>query len=120
MKSNLSSIAVSSGFRSFAGRSVSILSLALLCSLGLLSASAGTLTWTGAISSDWNNRTNWNPQQVPTSSDTAVVNSGNVTLAANSQFSVLNLNGGYLYGPVLVATGSGSSGWSTKARVPCR
>jgi hypothetical protein len=62
------------------------------------------IIWTGAVSSDWNNRTNWNPQQVPTSTDTAVINSGNVTFATNGTFYALTFNGGNLSGPVVVGT----------------
>ena len=62
------------------------------------------IVWTGAISTDWNNRTNWNPQQVPGSSDTAVINSGAVLVATNSQFYALTVNGGSLYGPIVVPT----------------
>ena len=58
------------------------------------------ITWTGAISSDWNNAANWSPPQVPTSTDTAVINSGTVQVASNAQFYVLQLNGGSLSGPV--------------------
>jgi len=54
------------------------------------------------VSSDWNNATNWNPQVVPTSTDTAVINSGTVVLTTNSQFFALNFNGGTLSGTVLV------------------
>ncbi len=64
------------------------------------------IVWTGAVSSDWNNRTNWSPQQVPTSVDTALINSGNVTFAPNSQFYALTFTGGTLSGPVVVASNS--------------
>src|SRR5262245_19707072 len=60
------------------------------------SSSAATLTWTGAVSSDWNNATNWSPQQVPTGADTAVINSGPVVAATNPLFSTLTFNGGTL------------------------
>ncbi|HEX5222972.1 MAG TPA: immunoglobulin domain-containing protein, partial [Verrucomicrobiae bacterium] len=89
--------------RSFVvGRSVSILVTVFLSSLAIRSSSAATIAWTGAVSTDWNNVTNWTPQQVPTSLDTAVINSGTVVVAANAQFSALTLNGGTLSGPVLV------------------
>ncbi len=78
------------------------LALLLLWGLGLTCASAATITWTGAVSSDWNNRTNWNPQQVPTSADTAVINSGTVTVAAAPPFSALTFNSGTLTGPIVV------------------
>jgi hypothetical protein len=79
---------------------------------GSITSQVATLTvsapivWTGLVSSDWNNPTNWTPQQVPTSSDVAVINSGTVTVATNAQFLALNLNDGSLTGPVVVGTGS--------------
>ena len=106
MKPNLTTIGAFYGTQSLALQGVSLLSLLLLCGVGLTSARAATLTWTGAVSSDWNNRTNWSPQQVPTSADTAVINSGTVTSAPGAQFSALNFNGGNLSGPVLVAANS--------------
>lgn len=75
------------------------------------------IVWTGAISSDWNNRTNWNPQQVPTSTDTAIVNSGNVVLAPNSQFFALTFTGGTISGPVFVATNA-IMNWSSGRLAP--
>src|SRR5262245_5837476 len=82
------------------GRNVFV--MLFLCGLVVGSSSAATITWTGAVSSDWNNATNWSPQQVPTSTDTAVVNSGTVVVATNAQFLALTFNGGTLSGPVLV------------------
>jgi hypothetical protein len=64
------------------------------------------IVWTGAVSSDWHNRTNWNPQQVPTSSDTALINAGSVVLDTNSQFLALTFNGGSLLGAINVASNS--------------
>ena len=60
------------------------------------------IVWNGSISTDWHNATNWIPQQVPTSTDTAVINSGIVQLTTNAQFLALTFNGGTLSGPVLV------------------
>src|SRR5262249_43828030 len=58
------------------------------------------ITWTGLASSDWFNTNNWTPKQVPTSTDTAVVNSGTVQVTTNSQFFALIFNGGTLTGPL--------------------
>ena len=104
MKPSQTSITAFFGIGRFARRSVSILSLLFLCGLVFSGASAATITWTGAVSSDWNNRTNWSPQQVPTSIDTAVINSGSVISAPNAQFYSLTFNGGYIYGPVVVGS----------------
>src|SRR3954465_10243689 len=68
------------------------------------SAQATTITWTGAVSTVWTNSANWSPAQVPTNTDTVIINSGSVTFATNSVFSVLNFNGGNLFGPILVAS----------------
>src|SRR5262245_57102301 len=88
--------------RFLAGRTLPIFLILFLCGLTISSSSAATLTWTGAVSTDWNNATNWSPQQVPTGADTAVINSGTVVSVASAQFSVLTFNGGTLGGPVLV------------------
>ena len=88
--------------------------LATSC-VGLLLAAANSLaitnTWTGAVSSDWLNATNWSPQQVPTASDHVIINSGIVTVPANANFSILDLNGGALYGSWSVA-GSRVVNWT--------
>src|ERR1019366_8395894 len=68
--------------------------------------SAATLTWTGAVSSDWQNPTNWSPALVPTAADTVNLNSGTVTATAGSQFGTLNLNGGTLAGSLSALGGS--------------
>ena len=36
------------------------------------------IVWTGSILSDWHNAMNWNPQQEPTSTNTAAINTGTV------------------------------------------
>jgi hypothetical protein len=38
--------------------------------------SPGALTWTGAVSSDWNNTGNWSPARVPTSADDVIIPAG--------------------------------------------
>jgi hypothetical protein len=59
---------------------------AFSCVLGLLwlstlpAAAQTTRTWTGSVSSDWSNGTNWFPSGVPGSGDTALITSGSVIL----------------------------------------
>src|SRR5439155_392853 len=66
---------------------------------------ATAITWTGAAgTSDWFNRTNWNPMAVPTAADAVVLNSGIVTVPANASFAVFNLNGGALNGTITLAS----------------
>ena len=61
------------------------------------------ITWNGAVSSDWLNKTNWTPQQVPTAADVVNLNSGSITLSTNSKFAILNLNGtARVYGAMVV------------------
>ena len=76
----------------------------LLLILAAGRSAAATITWTGAASVDWTNSANWSPPQVPTNSDTVVINSGNITFASNSVFGTLNFNGGIISGPVVLAT----------------
>ncbi len=63
-----------------------------------------TLTWNGSTSTDWNNATNWLPQQVPTTNDTVVFNSGSLTAPTNGAFATMNWSGGNLYGALTVAS----------------
>jgi hypothetical protein len=70
---------------------------------------ANTITWTGAVSSDWNNPTNWSPQTVPTASDRVVINAGGVNLTSDAAFAVMNLNGAQLTGAF---TNTGTMTWS--------
>src|SRR5512133_377810 len=83
-----------------------------ICLSAVCNVPAATITWTGAVSSYWTNSANWNPAQVPTSGDTVIINSGSITFATNSAFSVLNFNGGNIFGPVLVATNA-TFNWSS-------
>ena len=69
---------------------------------------ANTITWTGAVSSDWNNPTNWSPQTVPTASDRVVVNSGNLN-AWQASFAVMDFNGASLGGAL---TNTGTLNWT--------
>src|ERR1051326_6776673 len=81
-------------------------------------ALSADLTWTGAVSSDWNNPANWNPQQVPATSDHVILNSGSVTVPSDAAFAVLDWTGGQVYGTLTVASngvlnvsGLGQSQW---------
>jgi len=68
-------------------------------------ASAQTnISWTGLISDDWNNSTNWTPQQIPTASDTVIISSGDVTIPADGVFAVMDWNGGVISGVLTVAS----------------
>ena len=64
------------------------------------------ITWNGSVSTDWHNPTNWTPQQVPTTTDIAIINSGTVVADTNAQFFALHLNGGSLSGSVVVRSNS--------------
>jgi subtilisin-like proprotein convertase family protein len=88
-------------------RSLQLLSLALLgASLWLAnSLQAATLTWTGAVNSDWQTAGNWSPAQVPTASDTVNINSGTVTVTTTALFATNNFSGGTLSGTLTVANG---------------
>lgn len=72
--------------------------------IGCLQAGT-TNTWTGAISSDWFIAGNWTPPAVPAGDDTAVINSGNVSLAADTGVAGLTLNGGTLTGAGVLTVG---------------
>jgi hypothetical protein len=73
---------------------------------------ANTITWTGAVSSDWDNPANWNPATVPAAGDIVVLNSGNVTVPPSAAFAVLNLNGGILSGtPNVIGTMNWAGGY---------
>src|SRR5690349_18718846 len=67
-------------------------------------AEAQDLTWTGSISSDWNNPTNWTPPQVPTATDHVIINSGSVTMPANGFFGAMDWSGGTINGFLTVAS----------------
>ena len=62
--------------------------LALLATAA--SASAATLTFTGAVDHNWNTAGNWSggaAGQVPTSSDDVVINSGSAQVTGSDVFS---------------------------------
>ncbi len=78
----------------------------LLVGLALASSDvhSATLTWNGSTSTDWNNATNWLPQQVPTTNDTVVFSSGSLTAPTNGAFATMNWSGGNLFGALTVAS----------------
>jgi hypothetical protein len=69
------------------------------------------LTWTGVISSDWNNPGNWTTQQVPTASDYVIINSGSVTIPADGAFAIMDWSGGTISGALNVAS-NGVVNWT--------
>src|ERR1019366_1218683 len=77
---------------------------ALVLALGSNTVRSADLTWTGSISSDWNNPTNWTPQQVPTASDHIIINSGSVTIPADGAFETMDWTGGSIGGSLTVAS----------------
>src|SRR5438477_5721844 len=78
--------------------------LALLGASALaLPMSASTITWTCAVSSDWDSPDNWDPAQVPAASDHVFINSGSLTVPANASFSVMDWTGGTISGSLKVA-----------------
>ncbi len=87
-----------------------VLNLFAASLVGLALASSqvhsATLTWNGSTSTDWNNATNWLPQQVPTAIDTVVFSSGNLTAPTDGAFVAMNWTGGNLYGALTVASGA--------------
>src|ERR1017187_3265366 len=64
------------------------------------------LTWNGSTSTDWNNATNWLPQQVPTSADHVIFNSGTLTAPTNGAFAIMDWKGGSVSGALTVASGA--------------
>ncbi len=58
-------------------------------------AAAEHYTWKVSFG-DWSNPLNWTPAGVPTAGDTAVINSGNVTLSAPAEVLRLELHNGSL------------------------
>ena len=71
-------------------------------------AHADTIQW-NVPSGDVNTSANWTPQQVPGSSDTAVVDSGTATIPANIQVNALNI-GHTAVGDVTQTAGAASVG----------
>ena len=67
------------------------LSIALLVFFIQPGIAQTTYTWNG-VTGDWTLSTNWTPNGVPGSQDTAIVNSGRVTLTADVTIAKLELN----------------------------
>jgi hypothetical protein len=60
------------------------------------------LTWNGSTSTDWNNATNWLPQQVPATNDHVIFNSGTLTAPTNGVFAIMDWTGGTISGSLTV------------------
>lgn len=74
---------------------------ALFCCYTLLfSFQSFSQTWTGSVSSDWNNPGNWVPNNVPTASGNVIINSVATTyqpvLPGNVGIRTLNMSAGFL------------------------
>jgi hypothetical protein len=57
-------------------------------SLGGFRAEAATINWTNIASGGWNAATNWNPNSVPGSTDTAIITNAGVTVSLNGNTTV--------------------------------
>ena len=71
--------------------------VACICAGLAAVASADTINWTNVAGGNWNVATNWSPNQVPTSSDNAIItNAGayTVTLDTSPTVGALTLGGG--------------------------
>jgi fibronectin-binding autotransporter adhesin len=61
---------------------------------GITSLSAQTsFTWVGSTGGEWHNAVNWNPQGIPGSDDTAIINSGSVVINSEAEVSALSFSG---------------------------
>ena len=78
--------------------------IAAMLVVGSITVRPATLTWTGSVSSDWNNPTNWTPQQVPAAGDHVIINSGSVTVPANGVFAIMDWTGGQMSGTLTVTS----------------
>jgi formylglycine-generating enzyme required for sulfatase activity len=76
----------------------------LVLALGRNNGFSAVLTWNGSISTDWNNPTNWTPEQVPTNTDHVIINSGSVTIPADGSFAIMDWSGGVISGSLTVAS----------------
>jgi hypothetical protein len=65
---------------------------------------AVVLTWTGSVSTDWNNSANWTPQQVPTASDHVIMGTGSVVIPANAAFAIMDWSNNVLSGTLTVTS----------------
>src|ERR1022692_4137579 len=80
---------------------------ALVLALGANTVRAADLTWTNAVSNDWNNATNWTHHQVPTAGDHVIINSGSVTIPVGGTFAIMDWMSGSISGSLAVATNEG-------------
>jgi hypothetical protein len=86
-------------------KGLSILNFTLIFGLllaGGLAARATDRTWTGAVSWEWNNATNWNPQGIPNSGDTVYISSGYVNFSSVYFSGQMHWSGGQFYSGRLV------------------
>ena len=57
------------------------------------SVHAATINWTNTASGGWNTATNWNPNSVPSTNDTAIItNAGNYSVTLDVSPTVAGLN----------------------------
>src|SRR5262249_35542488 len=89
--------------------------VSVLCQLSILwlfisgTARGATVNWTNTAGGDWSAATNWYPNQVPGTGDTAIItNAGNYTVSVDGNFySVDNVAlGGGAGSQALVLSGS--------------
>src|ERR1035437_6192913 len=81
-----------------------VAALVLVLALAANTVRSTDLTWTNAVSSDWNNATNWTPHQVPTAGDHVIFNSGSVTIPVGGTFAMMDWMGGSISGSLTVTT----------------
>ena len=55
-----------------------------------------SFTWTGSVSSDWFNPSNWSPTGVPGGADSATINNASPTIGSATNIGTLNFNNGTL------------------------
>lgn len=67
---------------------------------------SGTLYWTGNVSSDWSDSSNWNPQFVPRNIDTVIIGSGTAVATESASFAAMRLYGKGTIGGSLSVSGS--------------
>ncbi|HUB24186.1 MAG TPA: RHS repeat-associated core domain-containing protein, partial [Tepidisphaeraceae bacterium] len=68
-----------------------------------------TLTFTGAVSGDYNNPDNWSEGVVPTTANAVIINSGTAVISTGANVASLSINGGTLEwtgGSILTGTGN--------------
>src|ERR1035438_6664026 len=49
---------------------------------------AATINWTNAASGGWNTAANWNPNNVPSTNDTAIITNAGVTVSLNGSTTI--------------------------------